>query len=119
MVVTASMQSLVRSTRCIGARKANRAFTANIRNIPILTRAGVHQGRSQGGAQGARAPPLSCRAMTSFEHCLATHVVTLASCKLEFTLLELVVATIISCSTQTRLYTSLVQRAWEGPHATY
>ena len=32
------------------------------------------QGRSQGGAQGARAPPLSCRAMTSYERRLATHV---------------------------------------------
>ena len=30
------------------------------------------QGRSQGGAQGARAPPLSCRAMTSYERRLAT-----------------------------------------------
>ena len=48
------------------------------------------QGRSQGRAQGARAPPLSCRAITSYKRCLATHVVTLAgSCKLEFTLLEL------------------------------
>ena len=52
------------------------------------------QGRSQGGAQGARAPPLSCRAMTSYERRLATRVVTLASCKLELTVLELVVATI-------------------------
>ena len=52
------------------------------------------QGRSQGGAQGARAPPLSCRAKTSYEHRLATRVVTLASCKLELTVLELVVATI-------------------------
>ena len=32
--------------------------------------------------------------MTSYEPCLATHVVTLASWKLEFTVLELVVATI-------------------------
>ena len=39
-------------------------------------------------------PPLSCRAMTSYERCLAIHVVTLASCKLEFTVLELIVATI-------------------------
>ena len=79
------------------------------------------QGRSQGGGgSGGSSTPLSCRAMTSYEHCLATHVVTLASsCKLEFTLLELVVATIISCSTQTRLYTSLVQGALEGPHTTY
>ena len=34
-------------------------------------------GGGGGGAQGARAPPLSCRAMTLYEHCLATHVVTL------------------------------------------
>ena len=33
--------------------------------------------------------PLSCRAMTSYEPCIATHVVTLASCKLKFTVLEL------------------------------
>ena len=53
-----------------------------------------HQGRSQGGSQGTRAPSLLCRAMTSCERYLATRVVTLASCKLEFTVLELVIATI-------------------------
>ena len=37
---------------------------------------------------------MSCRAITSYERFLATHVVTLASCKPEFTVLELVVATI-------------------------
>ena len=95
----------------------HRAFSMFIRTIRPFK-----QGRSQGRAQGARAPPLSCRAMTSYERCFATHVVTLASCKLEFTLLELVVATIISCRTQTRLrFTlySLVPCAWEGPHASY
>ena len=50
------------------------------------------QGRSQGGAQGARAPPLSCRAMTSYERCPTTRFVTLGDFK--FTVLELVVATI-------------------------
>ena len=34
-----------------------------------------NQGLSQGGAQGARAPPLSCRAMTSYERRPATRVV--------------------------------------------
>ena len=37
--------------------------------------------------------PLSCRAMTLYERCLATHDVALG-CKLKFTLLELVVPTI-------------------------
>ena len=49
------------------------------------------RGVARGGAQGTRAPPLSCHAMMSYERCLAIHVVTLASCKLKFTLLELVV----------------------------
>ena len=38
------------------------------------------QGRSQGGAQGARAPPLSCRAMTSYECRHATRGVYLLRC---------------------------------------
>ena len=75
------------------------------------------QGRSQGGAQGARAPPLSCRAMTSYERRLATRVVTLASCKLELTVLELVVATIYHAAhkSATRLYTNPVQCSREDP----
>ena len=44
--------------------------------------------------EGGSSTPLSCRTMTSYERRLATRVVTLASCKLEFTVLELVVAAI-------------------------
>ena len=74
------------------------------------------QGRSQGGAQGARAPPLSCRAMTSYERCLATHVFTLASCKLKFTVLELVVPTIYRAAhiNQQHGFTLAPFRAREG-----
>ena len=78
-----------------------------------------HQGRSQGGAQGARAPPLSCRAMRSYERRLATHVVTLASCKLEFSV-RASSNCYISCSTHKsakRLYTSPVPCARGGPQA--
>ena len=51
------------------------------------------QGRSQGWLRGLEHPfVMPC--MTSYERRLATRVVTLASCKLEFTVLELVVATL-------------------------
>ena len=59
-----------------GPTKDKDAFKCPFCQICLLD-----QGRSQGGgAQGARAPPLSCRAMTAYERRLTTHVVTLASC---------------------------------------
>ena len=39
------------------------------------TSKGLPSGVAGGGAQGARAPPLSCHAMTSYERRPATHVV--------------------------------------------
>ena len=83
----------------------------------VAVEAGAQPG---GGAQGARAPPLSCRAMTSYERYRATHVVTLASWKLEFSVRASSSCYNISCSTQksaTRLYTSHVPCAQEGPRA--
>ena len=49
------------------------------------------RGVARGGSGGSSTPFVM---PTSYERSLATHVVTLASCKLEFTVLELVVATI-------------------------
>ena len=79
----------------------------------------VVQFRGVTGGGELRGLELSCHAMTSYEHCLATHVVTLASCKLEFTVLELAVATIYHAAhiNQQQGFKLALFRVWEGPHA--
>ena len=54
MFVTASMQSFLRSMYALGARKAKRASTANIRNIPIMTSACVNSFDCLTSVQGER-----------------------------------------------------------------